>query len=88
MAGIANDTVGPFAGVAKIRYSADERPAATLLTYYLPGACMVPAASPSQGVLVISLGTKYRAVAGAKAVQAAIAKNRLNGARQQPPPAC
>ena len=49
---------------------------------------MIPAASPSQGVLVISLGTKYRAVAGAKAVQAAIAKNRLNGARQQPPPAC
>ena len=83
--GYGNDTGhAPIAGVAEIRYSPDEGQSATLLTYYLPGASMVRTESRSQGVLVISLGKRYRAVATQHSVQAALAKNNISVAAGVP----
>jgi LytR cell envelope-related transcriptional attenuator len=85
VAGYGNDTGhAPLAGVAEIRYSPDEGRAAILLTYYLPGASMARAKTTSQGVLVISLGKRYHAVATQQAVRASLAKNHISVATGTP----
>jgi hypothetical protein len=63
-------------GTAEIRYGASAKPGATLLRYYFPGARLVPTASKTS-VIVVSLGAKYRAVASAPAVQAALKKDNV-----------
>ena len=73
--GYDNDTGHrPIAGMGEIRYTADQLQAATLLSYYFPGAHLVHITANSEGVLIVSLGTTYRAVASAAAVRAGLAK--------------
>jgi hypothetical protein len=68
---VTNDTKR-VAGVAEIRYSSDEKPGATLLTYYFPGATLVPLPSPATGKLVVSLGAKFKTLASTSGVTAAM----------------
>lgn len=73
IAGYGNDTATTkVAGIAEIRYSADQQPGANLLTYYFRGAKLVPLAAGSDSKLVVALGAKFVAVATPAAVQAAI----------------
>ncbi len=61
--GYGNDDPGIVVnGVAEIRYGPKGNEAATLLSFYLPGATLVPTQRSDSGV-VVSLGTKYHAVA-------------------------
>ncbi|HEV7191990.1 MAG TPA: LytR C-terminal domain-containing protein [Jatrophihabitantaceae bacterium] len=66
-----NDTT-LVAGVAEIRYSADQQPGASLLGYYFSGARMVPLDANSESKLVVALGAKFVTVSAPAAVQAAI----------------
>lgn len=62
-------------GVAEIRYGPKGSQAATLLSFYLPGATLVATQRSDSGV-VVSLGTKYRAVSStAQAKQAMQSKH-------------
>jgi hypothetical protein len=58
-------------GVAQIRYRPDEKSAATLVSYYFPGAVLVPTKS-KHPVVTISLGKHYRHVASPQQVSAAM----------------
>ena len=82
----------PIAGVAEIRYTLDQARAATLLSYYFPGARLVHITSTSEGILIVSLGTKFHAVATEHAVLAGLAKNNVHFAdtvpRSAPSPTC
>src|SRR6266536_5477024 len=49
-------------GVAEIRYGTKGTQSATLLSFYLPGATLVPTQTADSQV-VVSLGTKFKAVA-------------------------
>jgi hypothetical protein len=67
-----NDTGHPvLPGVAEIRFGPDQKAAATLLSYYFPGASLAPQAQ-SQPSLIVSLGLKYSAVATDAAASAAM----------------
>lgn len=69
-----NDTGHPvLAGVAEIRFGPDQKPAATLLSYYFPGATFAPQ-TQSQPSLIVSLGLKYTAVASGAAASDAMHK--------------
>lgn len=60
--GYGNDDPGIVVnGVAEIRYGPKGTQAATLLSFYLPGATLVATQRSDSGV-VVSLGTKYHAV--------------------------
>jgi hypothetical protein len=60
--GYGNDDPGIVVnGVAEIRYGPKGNDAATLLSFYLPGATLVPTQRSDSGV-VVSLGTKFHAV--------------------------
>lgn len=60
--GYGNDDPGIVVnGVAEIRYGPKGNDAATLLSYYLPGATLVATQRSDSGV-VVSLGTKFSAV--------------------------
>ena len=60
--GYGNDDPGIVVnGVAEIRYGTKGNDAATLLSFYLPGATLVPTQRSDSGV-VVSLGTKFTAV--------------------------
>jgi hypothetical protein len=60
---------------AEIQYGPAARQGALLLRYYFPGASMVATKSKSK-TITVSLGTKYRAVASARAVTAALARDK------------
>jgi LytR cell envelope-related transcriptional attenuator len=69
-----NDSGHPVQpGVAEIRFGPDQKAAATLLTYYFPGATLAPQAQ-SQPSLIVSLGLKYTAVASSAAASDAMRK--------------
>jgi hypothetical protein len=73
VSGYGNDTGhAAIPGVAEIRYGPEQRGAATLLGYYLPGAKLVALTAPKDSTVIVSLGVKYRAVASAAAVKAAM----------------
>jgi len=68
-----NDTGhAPVAGVAEIRFTADQQPGANLLSYYFAGARMVPLAAGADSTLVVAVGAKFVTVAAPATVQAAI----------------
>ncbi len=69
----ANDTKhhNKIKAVAQIRFGPDEKSAATLLRYYLPGATLVQTHS-KRPVVTISLGRRYRHVASPQQVRAAM----------------
>jgi hypothetical protein len=62
---------GTISGVAEIRFDATQRAAATLLSYYFPGAKLVPTDAPTASVMV-SLGKKFKKVADRKTVRRAL----------------
>ncbi|HKC26396.1 MAG TPA: LytR C-terminal domain-containing protein [Jatrophihabitans sp.] len=63
-------------GVAEIRFGPGAAKSAQLLHYYLPGARMVTTQSKSS-TIVLSLGDKYRSVASASSVTAALQKAKI-----------
>jgi hypothetical protein len=58
-------------GTAEIRYGPKGKQGASLLRYYFPGAKMVVTTS-TKPTVVVSLGSRYRTVASATAVQTAL----------------
>lgn len=69
-----NDTGHPvLAGIAEIRFGPDQKPAATLLSFYFPGATLAPQ-TQSQPSVIVSLGLKYTAVASGPAASEAMRK--------------
>ncbi|MGN6608243.1 MAG: LytR C-terminal domain-containing protein [Jatrophihabitans sp.] len=58
-------------GVAEIRYGPGQQAAAKLLQYYLPSAALVPTTATDR-VIVVSLGERYRRIAPAADVTAAL----------------
>jgi hypothetical protein len=69
-------------GVAQIRFGRSAKPDATLLHYYFPGARLVRTHS-KRSVVTISLGKRYRRVASAQQVRAAM---RADGIGSSSPP--
>jgi hypothetical protein len=84
IAGVANDQTSraPVQGVAEIRFGPAGRSAATLLSYYVPGATLVPDTRTSATV-DLALGAKYTTVSTAAAVSKALTAARVS---QLPPP--
>jgi hypothetical protein len=72
-------------GVAEIRYGTPGAKGARLLSYYFPGARLVPNAGKSATV-VVSLGEKYKAVASSAAVRAALQAEHLTISTPAPQP--
>jgi hypothetical protein len=70
---------------AEIRFGPKGKQAATLVRYYFPGASMVSTTFTSATV-VISLGTKYHAVAAPTVVNAALKTDKVAVASQSPSP--
>jgi hypothetical protein len=58
---------------SEIRYGPTGLAGATTLSYYVPGACLLPVKSASAQV-ILALGLKYKSLASAAAATAAIAK--------------
>lgn len=71
-----NDTNGKVAGVAEIRYGPAGRDAAKLLSYFLPGAKLVPSQSTTATV-VVSLGNQYSKVSTLSAVGSALVRDHV-----------
>jgi LytR cell envelope-related transcriptional attenuator len=63
-------------GVAEIRYGPTGKKGATLLSYYFPGARLVPTTGKTATV-VVALGNKYVRVAAVSTVQAALKKANI-----------
>jgi|BarGraNGADG00212_1021973.scaffolds.fasta_scaffold55672_1 hypothetical protein len=73
VSGYANDLPNiKVPGVAEIRFSPDQHDAATLLSYYFPGAKMVPLDATVAPKLVVSLGATFKAVATTAAARQAM----------------
>jgi LytR cell envelope-related transcriptional attenuator len=77
---VGNDD--PVSGVGEIRYAAAYAASATVLHAYFPGTILVLRASTPAGATV-SLGSKYRALATASQVRAALVR-----ASSAPAPTC
>jgi hypothetical protein len=71
---------GLIRGVGEIRYGPNQRPAATLLSYYLPGAKMVATGTPRNAVIV-ALGKRFKRLAPTAAVRRAL-RARAEAARR------
>jgi LytR cell envelope-related transcriptional attenuator len=82
---IGNDSSGVLPGVGEIRYGTAGKAGATLVSYYLPGATLVPS-SRSDAVVEVSLGLKYTKIATAAQVKAALAAAHISQAAAAPRP--
>ena len=74
-ANVPRKRVNKIARPAEIQYGPASRQGALLLRYYFPGAALVPTKTTSK-TITVSLGTKYRAVAPARAVSAALLRDK------------
>lgn len=73
VAGYGNDTGNPVVkGVAEIRYSSDEKDAATLLGYYITHAQLVALPASATQKLQVSLGEQFKAVTTGPGVASAL----------------
>jgi LytR cell envelope-related transcriptional attenuator len=74
----ANDstTHPPVAGVAEIRFGPTGKAAATLLSFYLPGAALAPD-QRANGTVDVALGAKFTALATPTAVTKALISAKL-----------
>lgn len=64
VAGYGNDNPKVHvAGVAEIRFGPDQKKDASLLTYYFPGAKLVPLTADPLDKVVVSLGKQFKGVA-------------------------
>ena len=70
--GAPSDAPSHLTGIGQIQFGAAGRAAATLLSYYVPGATMV-AESRSGTALTLVVGTGYHALATPAAVAKSIA---------------
>jgi len=71
---VGNDTGhAAVAGVAEIRFTPDQRAAATLLDYYVPHAALIPLPDTYQSQLVLAVGAKFKAVTATATVNAQLA---------------
>ncbi len=82
---VTKKQVNKIKSSAEIRYAPAARKGALLLRYYFPGATMVPTQTKSTTISV-SLGTKYKSVATAKAVQAALLRDKTVAGTPSPVP--
>jgi hypothetical protein len=79
VSGYGNDTGHRLiAGVGEIRYAPDQKDAATLLTYYFPGAKEVPLTQDGNGKLIVSLGSKFTAIPSQSSIHAAVTADHLS----------
>jgi regulation of enolase protein 1 (concanavalin A-like superfamily) len=82
-----NDTpTARVTGVAEIRYTADQKLAAQLLSYYFPTAKQVALGTASTGKLTVSLGTTFSKIAATATVNAAVAGAHATVAPATAPP--
>lgn len=73
VAGFGNDAPKVHVtGVAEIRFGPAQMKDASLLTYYFPLAKLVPRVGEPAGLVVVSLGAKFKAVATSRAAVAAM----------------
>ncbi len=73
---------GLIRGVGEIRYGPAQRPSAELLSYYLPGAKLVPTES-TRAAVIVALGRKFKKLAPRTAVSRAL-RARADAARPTP----
>lgn len=84
--GIGNDDPGVVvSGVAEIRYGPKGSSSATLLSFYLPGATLVPT-QRSDSAIVVSLGTKFKSVATTTQAKRTMASQHVTQAPARPRP--
>jgi O-succinylbenzoate synthase len=76
---------GVLPGVGEIRFGPAAKAAATLLSYYVPGASLVATDSSATSV-ILSLGTKYKTLASAASVSTALSTNHLTETSAPPTP--
>ena len=84
--GYQNDTK-PVTGVAEIRFSPDDSQQATLLSYYVPGAKLVPLDATTSNRLILSLGAQYKSLATPAQVSSAMASAHVTLAPKNGVPA-
>lgn len=72
-------------GIAEIRYGPAGRSGAQLLSYYLPGAKLVPTSSRTATV-VVSLGQRYKGVASQRTVTTELQTHKIALATTSPTP--
>ena len=82
----ANDKQHKVRGVAEIRFGPAVAKGARLLSFYFPGATLVPNAADKSTTIVVSLGSKYTKVASAQSVKAALARQHLVTTSPSPTP--
>jgi len=73
-------------GVAEVRFGPTAEKGARLLSFYFPGAKLVPVPTDKTSTVVVSLGSKYTRVASPQSVTAALAKAQLTTASPSPTP--
>jgi hypothetical protein len=78
VADVGNDS-NLVTGVAEIRFGSKGSAGATLVSFYLPGATLVPTQS-SDSEVVISLGAKFKAVATTTQAKKAMASQHVTQA--------
>lgn len=84
--GVGNDEPGVVvSGVAEIRYGPKGSSSATLLSFYLPGATLVPTQRSDSGV-VVSLGTKFKSVATTSQAKRSMASQHVTQSAARPNP--
>jgi hypothetical protein len=76
---------GALPGIGEIRYGPSAKAAATVLSYYVPGATMVATDSSATSV-ILSLGARYIAPAPAASVSAALASAHATVTSPAPTP--
>jgi hypothetical protein len=88
VAGFGNDSPKVHvAGVAEIRFGPGQKKDATLLSYYFPGAKLVPLTADPLDKVVVSLGKQFTGVATARTARAAMKSARVSLAPSSTGPA-
>jgi len=79
VAGYGNDSPRVhIAGVAEIRFGPNQKKGATLLSYYFPGARLVPLSADPLETVVVSLGRKFKGVATARTARAGMSSAHVS----------
>lgn len=87
VASVGNDDSGVIPGVAEIRYGPTGAAAASLVSYYLPGATLVPRSDQTTAQVIVSLGQKFTTPATAAVAKAAMSAAHVSQAPATTPPA-
>jgi hypothetical protein len=71
--GASGNDPAAVAGVAEIRFGPTGLAGATLMSYYIPGAALVPVPARADATLEVSLGAKFPDTGGVRTVEQATA---------------